>query len=222
MVGDKLTCDEPQHQEAERIHQEHGQSQFQLHRHLQWTRDVHRACPTHGCALAQLTSLENTKESFAIDDEDKQRNLDSTAPASVPLSVHPKIHARFTHSHTHNEQVVIAPYGIILGRDMMFGAKDIASIAVHWYGISTELVLTILQEFLKCVFRVNLFKPNHIIFNNNCSLAQHVKGDPFFRNIGLSVDVFHFKSKHKETHTFCQEHCNLAAFPELLGTDGKA
>jgi hypothetical protein len=66
-----------------------------------------------------------------------------------------------------------------------------------------------------------LLKPNHIIFDNNCGLAQHVKGDPFFENIGLSVDVFHFKSKHKETHMFCQENCNPAAFPELLGIDGK-
>jgi hypothetical protein len=23
------------------------------------------------------------------------------------------------------------------------------------------------------------------------------------------VDVFHFKSKHKETDIFCQKHCNL-------------
>ena len=131
MVGDKLTCDEPQHQEAERIHQERGQSQFQLHGRLQRARDVHRARPTHGRALAQLTSLENTEESFAVDDENEQSNLDSTAPASVPLSVCPKIHARFTCSRTHNEQVVIAPCGIILGRDTMFGAEGIASVAVH-------------------------------------------------------------------------------------------
>lgn len=38
--------------------------------------------------------------------------------------------------------------------------------------------------------------------------------------MGLSVDVFHFKCKHKETHTFCQENCNPAAFPELLRDDG--
>ena len=38
--------------------------------------------------------------------------------------------------------------------------------------------------------------------------------------MGLSVDVFHFKSKHKEMHMFCQEHCNPAAFPELISEDG--
>ena len=60
-----------------------------------------------------------------------------------------------------------------------------------------------------------------MIIDNNCSLAQHIKGDPFFKNIGLSVDVFHIKLKHKESHTFCQENCNLTAFPELLGINGK-
>ena len=64
-------------------------------------------------------------------------------------------------------------------------------------------------------------KPDHIFFDNNCSLAQHVKLDPYFDHIGLSVDVFHFKCKHKETHMFCQENCNPAAFPELISDDGK-
>jgi hypothetical protein len=40
--------------------------------------------------------------------------------------------------------------------------------------------------------------------------------------VGLSVDVFHFKSKHKETDMFCQENCNPSAFLELLGEGGKA
>ena len=63
-------------------------------------------------------------------------------------------------------------------------------------------------------------KLDHIFFDNNCSLAQHVKADLYFNNIGLSVDVFHFKSKHKESHTFCQENCNPAAFSELVSQDG--
>jgi hypothetical protein len=42
---DKLTCDDPYHQEAERIHREQGQSQFQLHGRLQRACDAHR--PVH-------------------------------------------------------------------------------------------------------------------------------------------------------------------------------
>lgn len=33
---------------------------------------------------------------------------------------------------------------------------------------------------------------------------------------GLPVDVFHFKSKHKDTDKWCQENCNPADFPELM------
>jgi hypothetical protein len=47
-----------------------------------------------------------------------------------------------------------------------------------------------------------------------------VKDDPFFKDIGLSVDVFHFTSKHSEADVFCQENCNPIAFPELIREDG--
>ena len=48
-----------------------------------------------------------------------------------------------------------------------------------------------------------------------------VATDLFFDDIGLSVDVFHFKSKHAVTNEFCQAHCNPAVFPELEGENGK-
>jgi len=76
------------------------------------------------------------------------------------------------------------------------------------------------QEFIKRTFQINGQMPNHIFFNNNCSLAKHVKNDPDFKGIGLSVDVFHFSCKHSVTDEFCQTHCNPANFPELLVKDG--
>lgn len=77
------------------------------------------------------------------------------------------------------------------------------------------------QELIKRTFTVNGLKPNHIFFDNNCSLAKMVKDDAFFNDIGLTVDVFHFTCKHSKTDTFCQENCNPAAFKELIGKDGK-
>lgn len=76
------------------------------------------------------------------------------------------------------------------------------------------------QEMIKCTFCRDI-KPDHIFFDNNCTLAKSVKDDPFFEDIGLTVDVFHFKSKHSEMDTFCQEHCNPAAYPELISEDNK-
>jgi hypothetical protein len=52
-------------------------------------------------------------------------------------------------------------------------------------------------------------------------MKKAVKDDPAFDNVALPVDVFHFKCKHSERDTFCQENCNPALFPELLGENGK-
>lgn len=66
----------------------------------------------------------------------------------------------------------------------------------------------------------NDLKPAHIFYDNNCHLAKHVKNDPWFDDIGLSVDVFHFNCKHSEKDTYCQENCNPAAFPKLKNDTG--
>lgn len=69
-------------------------------------------------------------------------------------------------------------------------------------------------------------RPDHIFFDNNCTLWKMVKKrekpdgqlvikDPFFANIGLTVDIFHFKSKHKESDIECQTECSAADYPEL-------
>ncbi|KAK1234616.1 hypothetical protein PQX77_002180 [Marasmius sp. AFHP31] len=41
-----------------------------------------------------------------------------------------------------------------------------------------------------------------------------------FDNVILPVDVFHFKSKHKDGD-FCNKHCNPTRWTELVGEDGK-
>ncbi|KAF8582316.1 hypothetical protein K439DRAFT_1647640 [Ramaria rubella] len=44
-------------------------------------------------------------------------------------------------------------------------------------------------------------------------------GDNYFEDVALPVDIFHFKSKHKESDEFCGHYCNLAWWIELM--DGK-
>ena len=61
----------------------------------------------------------------------------------------------------------------------------------------------------------------HIFFDNNCSIKKIVKNDLVFHNVGLTVDVFHFNYKHSAADLFCQQNCNPAAYPELLGEGGK-
>jgi len=37
----------------------------------------------------------------------------------------------------------------------------------------------------------------------------------------MCVDAFHHKTKHKASDRFCQERCNMKAYPELLDEEGK-
>lgn len=65
--------------------------------------------------------------------------------------------------------------------------------------------------------------PSYIFYDNNCQFLKHLRScdDHYFDNVGLPVDVFHFKCKHTEKDTFCQINCNPACFKELIGSDGK-
>jgi hypothetical protein len=56
---------------------------------------------------------------------------------------------------------------------------------------------------VKRTFRMPGSMPDHIFFDNNCQLAQIAKKDNTFKNVGLSVDVFHFNCKHSEKDTYC-------------------
>lgn len=64
--------------------------------------------------------------------------------------------------------------------------------------------------------------PSYIFYDDNCKLREHLvaSGDTdLLGKVGLVVDVFHFKSKHKTTDIKCQTYCNPANFPELVGPD---
>jgi hypothetical protein len=73
---------------------------------------------------------------------------------------------------------------------------------------------------IKRVYHIPGHMLNHIFHDNNCTLARMVCDDLLFKNVDLSVDVFHFKTKHSTNNHFCQENRNPVAFPELLGENG--
>ncbi|KAF8182922.1 hypothetical protein BJ912DRAFT_1023308 [Pholiota molesta] len=214
----KRTCVDQSHQEIERIYILRGESRVQLQEKLKRQRVSH---PNDGVAQ-EVNVLE-----LLDDDEEEEFELRALDPdlvhgvkegvsdprgTSPPLTLEgsttqkKRITARFGRKRTHNEQILVAPCGMILARETFFGAEAISTCA----------------EFIKRTFRIDNQKPNHIFFDNNCMLAKHTKGDPFFKNIGLTVDVFHFNCKHSIKDTFCQSNCNPVIYPELLGTNGKA
>lgn len=69
--------------------------------------------------------------------------------------------------------------------------------------------------------------PNVIWHDNNCRIMAMLKNDTderlrtYFHDVALPVDVFHFKSKHKESDVECGQNCNPYLWPELRTEGGK-
>jgi hypothetical protein len=91
-----------------------------------------------------------------------------------------------------------------------------------WYSHLSSSPLMYAHPALKVMVK-NAFsvpgaqKPEHLIYDSNCDAKQQVMAsqDPYFQDMGMCVDVWHFLNKHKVTHHFCQENCNPAMYPEL-------
>jgi hypothetical protein len=66
-------------------------------------------------------------------------------------------------------------------------------------------------------------KPQHLIYDSNCNALREVESRKiaFFEGMGMCVDAFHHKTKHKASDLFCRERCDMKAYPELLDDDGK-
>lgn len=65
---------------------------------------------------------------------------------------------------------------------------------------------------------------NIIFYDNACNLVQYILNryaNGPLKDVRFPVDRFHFKTKHKATHTFCQEHCDPAKFPFLTDAKGE-
>jgi hypothetical protein len=190
-VSGSLTCGIPAHQESEALHTLRGKSRFRLHERLERSRAIH----------GRLANVQ-----AGADDDGDGDGTEAIGEEEYDVRSgrkKKKLRAQFTRNYTHCEELIVAPCGMIHARETMHNAEGVGSVA----------------EFIRRVFRDPETRPTHVFFDNNCRLALHVQNDPFFQDIGLSVDVFHFECKHSKQDTFCQENCNPAAFPELK-TDG--
>ncbi|KAF6765823.1 hypothetical protein DFP72DRAFT_798441 [Ephemerocybe angulata] len=180
-VAGMRTCSDPTHAEMEVLYRLRGQARFLLQKQLRETRAADHSASSPPTDVA----VEGT-------------------PDDLEAASEPK--AGFGRRRTHNEQILVAPCGIIIARETFFGAEGVGAVI----------------ELIKRVYRESGTMPDHIFFDNNCSLAKSVQGDAAFDDVGLTVDVFHFGCKHSKTDTFCQENCNPAAYEELLGEGNKA
>ncbi|KAG2152954.1 hypothetical protein DEU56DRAFT_850012, partial [Suillus clintonianus] len=118
-----------------------------------------------------------------------------------------KLKAIFRRQRTNNEQLVVRPCGIINARSTMY----------HHEAVSNVLLLI---EQIYSLPRAR--KPQHLIYNSNCNALREVRSRQikFFDGVGMCVDAFHHRTKHKASDTLCREHCDMKAYPELLDEDG--
>ncbi|KAI0078361.1 hypothetical protein K474DRAFT_1641748 [Panus rudis PR-1116 ss-1] len=187
--------------------------------HIPLASTRHRFCPTHedrrNTCCVDRCEHPAVQPGLVCDDplhqeiQQRRNEREDAGPVACPnkpLEGNRRITARFGRRRTHNELIIVAPCGTIISRATCYGAEAVSSVV----------------ELVKRTYYAGPNKINQIVFDNNCNMALLVYGgkDTFFNTIGLSVDVFHFKSKHSVTDVFCQEHCNPAAYPELLDDNG--
>lgn len=135
-----------------------------------------------------------------------------------------KLHTTFGRRWTHNEQLMVMCCGTIISRATFFGSEGVtdvkASITVLVCPNNTNPIFE--QRFILETFPPHYpgYLPSYLFYDNNCQLLKHLAAttlpqDASLLSIGLPVDVFHAKTKHQVSDTFCQEHCNPALFQEL-------
>jgi hypothetical protein len=130
IVAGSLACADPSHQDVERIHNERGQARFQLQERLQRARVAH----------PNITDLEDDDSSELVDEDLEEEfdvqvsNSQGTVSTSKQTVTQPqqlkKLRAQFGQKRTHNEQVIVAPCGMIFARETFYGAEGVASVII--------------------------------------------------------------------------------------------
>jgi hypothetical protein len=154
VVANKLTCQNPLHQAVEHLREMRGQSRFQLQERLQRARVAH---PNDAIAeergLDEIADEEDVEQVFLVDGKETLKT-GSSEPETTnfpQLQVKKRLRAQFGRKRTHNEQVIVAPCGMILARETFYGAEAISSCVVCG-------ILLILYSLSQYVFYRNLSK----------------------------------------------------------------
>ena len=213
------TCSLPLHQEMEHLKFAKGKAAFTLKEHYRDRQNSHPA-PVD---LAEENINHNPEEGieyFSVNNNQvtlhTEKDLgtvgvaDNTyepCPSKAPTRNTLKpIKTLFNRRCTYNEQTLVQPCGVIYARATMYGAEAVSNFLV----------------MVKNVFSVpGAQKLEHIFYDTNCDAKQQAMKDPWFDDVGMCVDVWHFLNKHKVTRQFCQDNCNPAMYPELESEPGK-
>lgn len=77
------------------------------------------------------------------------------------------------------------------------------------------------QDLYKQTWPDKHLRPRISLYDNNCRLYIYsaANDETLHEEIGLPVDVFHWKCKHKQSDDACSIHCNPYAFPQIRRDD---
>jgi hypothetical protein len=117
-------CSETSHQKVEQIHQERGQSRFQLKERLQ------RALVAHPNDSVAETSSTTNHDIADMDNEEEEFQVQVDANGAEQRDKKERIRAQLGRRRTHNEQLIVAPCGIIIARETFYGAEGVGSVIV--------------------------------------------------------------------------------------------
>ncbi|KAG1738148.1 uncharacterized protein EDB91DRAFT_1249466 [Suillus paluster] len=192
-------CDNPVHlrMEAANINSSHhGKSKIQ-HQKLTKLND----------AITIHLPATSTDEDVPLQDV-KEWCMSMMRRLALAKDAPPKLKATFCRQHTNNEQLVVRPCGVICGRGTMYHHKAVLNVL-----IMIEKMFTLLRAR----------KPQHMIYDSNCNTLHEVESRKitFFEGMGMCIDAFHHKTKHKASDVLCHERCDMKAYPELLDDNGK-
>ncbi|KAJ7688031.1 hypothetical protein B0H17DRAFT_938814 [Mycena rosella] len=173
-------------------------------------RDIIKICCIRGCSvMAQpgfRTCTEPSHRAFQTDSEERNTamfqlhtRLRNGNISQVPMAGGTPLKGHLYCSWMHSEQLFARCCGVIISRATFFGSEGVS-------GVNTFLKATFPEEFPASL-------PSYIFYDNNCQFLKHLRhcDDHYFDNVGLPVNVFHFKCKHTDRDIFC----------ELIGADGK-
>jgi hypothetical protein len=131
-LPDSMTCASAEHKAVETTHRLRGQSRFQLRMCLQCAQIAH---PNDAVAK----EVEDFS-AIADDEHEDEYEIIGDAPllpsptSNQPHQINPKprkLHAQFGRRRTHNEELFVAPCGMILARETFFSAEGVASVIIR-------------------------------------------------------------------------------------------
>ena len=199
-------CSLPEHQKLENIGLEQYTALFQLRKWLDKLKTSHVE-----------DSVESPLATLHADERVEVNAHGECASKSPEGNI--KLHAVFGRCRTHNEQLCVTACGVILGRATFFRSEGPHGVVVccHYSCLSFSVLIHI-KKFHEKLFPTPQSVPGVIFYDNNCHIkcVLEKSRNSHFQQCALPVDVFHMKTKHKESDEFCNTFCNPARFLDLI------